>query len=201
MLLIPGMTVTAPKDGSEMLALLRLGVSHDGPFAIRWPRDAVPAEVPALSAIPAMEYGTWETMRKGADIALLATGTMVLPAVDAAQTLSARGIEATVVNCRFLKPYDREALEAIVAHHDKVVTMEEGTVVNGFGSYMAREIARLAGDRPVRVECMGIPDRFIAHGGREVLLAEMGLDAAGIETKVRAMLGKSVTSSSARETA
>ncbi len=201
MLLIPGMTVTAPKDGSEMLALLRLGVSHDGPFAIRWPRDGVPAEVPALSGIPAVEYGTWETMRKGKDIALLATGTMVLPAVEAAQTLSARGIEATVVNCRFLKPYDSEALEAIVAHHDNVVTLEEGTVVNGFGSYMAREIASLAGDRPVRVECMGIPDRFIEHGGREVLLAEMGLDVAGIETKVRAMLGKSFTSSSALETA
>jgi len=195
------MTITAPKDGSEMLALVRLGVSHAGPFAVRWPRDAVPAAVPHLSEIPTVEYGTWETLRRGGDVALLATGTMVLPAVDAAQKLSARGIEATVVNCRFIKPYDREALEAIVAQHDKVLTLEEGTVVNGFGSFMAREIAAMATDRAVRVECLGIPDRFIEHGGREALMADMGLDIPAIETKVRAMVGDSITSSSSLESA
>ena len=201
MLLVPGMTVTAPKDGSEMLALVRLGVSHDGPYAVRWPRDAVPYEVPPLAEIPPVEYGTWEVMRKGGDIALLATGTMVLPAVDAAQRLAARGVEATVVNCRFIKPYDRAVLESIVAEHDKVLTLEEGAVLNGFGAYMAREIGELAGDQVVRVECMGVPDRFIEHGGRGVLLAELGLDVDGIETKVRAMVGDTLTSSSALETA
>ena len=201
MLLVPGMTVTAPKDGSEMLALVRLGVSHDGPYAVRWPRDAVPYEVPPLAEIPPVEYGTWEVMRKGGDIAILATGTMVLPAVDAAQRLAARGVEATVVNCRFIKPYDRAVLESIVAQHDKVLTLEEGAVLNGFGAYMAREIGELAGDQVVRVECMGVPDRFIEHGGRGVLLAELGLDVDGIETKVRAMVGDTLTSSSALETA
>ena len=156
--------------------------------------------MPVLSKIPEIEYGTWEVMRRGGDIALLSTGTMVLPAVEAAQRLSARGIEATVVNCRFIKPYDRGALEAIVARHDKVLTLEEGTVVNGFGSYMAREIASMAGDRPVRVECMGIPDRFIEHGSREALMADMGLDMPSIETKVSAMVGDSITTS-ALETA
>ena len=87
MMLTPGMTVTAPKDGAEMLALVRLGIEHeDGPFSVRWPRDAVPAEVPHVSEIPAVDYGTWEVLRRGFDIAFLATGTMVLEALEAAQT-------------------------------------------------------------------------------------------------------------------
>src|SRR5688500_13802080 len=136
-LAIPASTVTAPKDSSEMLALLRAGVEHDGPFSLRYPRDAAPDTAPGMAEIPATPYGTWEVLRRGADVAVLAVGTMVLPSLAAAQTLAAEGLSITVVNCRFLKPYDEAVLAAIVADHHQLLVVEEGTVVNGFGAYIS----------------------------------------------------------------
>ena len=188
MLCVPGMTVTAPKDGVEMLGLLRAAVEHmTGPFSIRWPRDAVPAEVPAISEISPVPYGTWEVLRKGEGVAILATGTMVAPALEAAAKLGEDRINATVVNCRYLKPYDRAVFEQVVRSHAAVLTLEEGALVNGFGAYMAREIDTFAGSRAVRVESMGLPDRFIEHGTREELLGEVGLTTAGIVARVRSL--------------
>jgi 1-deoxy-D-xylulose-5-phosphate synthase len=193
MLSIPGMTVTAPKDGAEMLALLRLGTqAMDGPWSVRWPRAAVPAEVPALGDIPDLEPHTWEVLRNGGDCVLLATGTMVLPSLAAAEALDAEGIRCTVVNCRFLKPYDRTVFEEMVRSHPHVVTLEEGQLPNGFGAYMAREIAGLDLERGPSVSTLGIPDEFIEHGGRDELLAGLGLDAAGIAAHVRARVARGV---------
>jgi 1-deoxy-D-xylulose-5-phosphate synthase len=125
MLTVPGMTVTAPRDGAEMLALLRLGLSVEGgPFSIRWPRANVPAEVPPLAQIPEIPYGKWEVVREGKEVLLLAVGAMVEPARAAAEVLAGEGIGATVVNCRFLKPYDRELLAHLLPNHRAVVTIE-----------------------------------------------------------------------------
>ncbi len=201
MLSVPAMTVTAGKDGIETLGLLRAGVDHlTGPFSLRWPRAAVPAKVPHISEISAVPYGTWEVLRKGEGIAILAVGTMVLPAIDAAQELSARGIEATVVNCRYLKPYDRAVFEEVVGSHSVVLTVEEGSIVNGFGAYMSREISDFR-QGVVRVSTMGMPDRFIEHGGREELLREIELDQAGIVARVRELADQAGLSGTARETA
>jgi 1-deoxy-D-xylulose-5-phosphate synthase len=189
MLAVPGMTVTAPKDGAELLALLRLGVSRaSGPFSVRWPRDAVPEPVPPLSRIPPVPYGTWELLREGSGLAILAVGTMVKEALRAAAELSGEGIEASVVNCRFLKPYDAEVLGRLVASHTVLLTVEEGAVVNGFGALIAREVEAMAGLRRVRVESMGIPDLFVAHGGRAELLREIDLDARGIAQRARRLV-------------
>ena len=194
MLLIPGMTVTAPKDGAEMMALVRLGIQHeDGPFSVRWPRAAVPEAVPHVSEIPEVEYGTWEILRRGSDIVFLATGTMVSAASEAAEALASRGIQAEVVNCRFLKPYDRDILKDVAERHRRVITIEEGAVVNGFGAYMTKELSALALERTIEVRCLGLPDRFIEHGAREVLLRDLGLDAEGITTEARRMIGGAVT--------
>ncbi|MAW73203.1 MAG: 1-deoxy-D-xylulose-5-phosphate synthase [Gemmatimonadetes bacterium] len=194
MLLIPGMTVTAPKDGAEMMALVRLGIQHeDGPFSVRWPRAAVPEAVPHVSEIPEVEYGTWEILRRGSDIVFLATGTMVSAASEAAEALASRGIQAEVVNCRFLKPYDRDVLKDVAERHRRVITIEEGAVVNGFGAYMTKELSALASERTIEVRCLGLPDRFIEHGAREVLLRDLGLDAEGITTEARRMIGGAVT--------
>ena len=194
MLLIPGMTVTAPKDGAEMMALVRLGIQHeDGPFSVRWPRAAVPEAVPHVSEIPEVEYGTWEILRRGSDIVFLATGTMVSAASEAAEALASRGIQAEVVNCRFLKPYDRDVLKDVAERHRRVITIEEGAVVNGFGAHMAKELSALASERTIEVRCLGLPDRFIEHGAREVLLRDLGLDAEGITTEARRMIGGAVT--------
>jgi 1-deoxy-D-xylulose-5-phosphate synthase len=202
MLCVPGMTVTAPKDGAEMLGLLRQAVEHtSGPFSIRWPRDTVPEEVPPIAQIAAVPYGTWEVVRKGEGIAILAAGTMVLPALEAASRLGEDGIHATVVNCRYLKPYDRAVFEEVVRTHAAILTVEEGALVNGFGAYMAREIDGFSGRRAVRVESLGIPDRFIEHGTREELLAEIGLDTDGIVARVRTIAESAPIRRTARESA
>jgi len=186
MLAVPGMTVTAPKDGSEMLALLRLATEqNDGPWSVRWPRAAVPEEVPALAEIPSIAPYSWEILRNGGDCVLLATGTMVLTAVEAAEALDADGIRCTVVNCRFLKPYDKAVLEEMVRSHPLVVTLEEGQVTNGFGAFMAREIDDIEQSTPPRVASVGLPDDFIQHGSRNGLLSELGLDAKGIAERVK----------------
>jgi len=191
MLSVPGMTVTAPKDGREMLALLRLATQSDsGPWSVRWPRAPVPAEVPHLRDIEPIEAHTWELLRNGGDCVILATGTMVLTSVAAAELLEADGIHCTVVNCRFLKPYDRDVFEEMVRSHPMVLTVEEGQVSNGFGAFMAREIDALDLDLPPRVAAVGIPDQFIEHGAREGLLREIGLDVAGIAARVRAGIGR-----------
>ena len=202
MLLVPGMTVTAPKDGAEMLGLLRSGVDHlSGPFSIRWPRDAVPAEVPSIKDIEPVPYGTWEVLRKGGDVAILAVGTMVLPSLEAAERMAAEGIEATVVNCRYLKPYDRPMFEHVLSSHEAIVTVEEGCLMNGFGAFMAREIDAFRDGREVQVRSLGIPDRFLTHGSRGALLAEIGLDTDSIYA-VSSGLAKRVSArQSVRETA
>ena len=190
MLAVPGMTVTAPKDGSEMLALLRLALSRGGgPWSVRWPRDAVPQEVPAVSDIDDVEPFTWEILRNGGDAVILAVGTMVLEAERAADGLARDGLRCTVVNCRFLKPYDRAVFEEMVRSHPLVLTVEEGQLSNGFGAFIAREIDDLGLDAPPRVSAQGIPDAFVEHGPRKVLLSGIGLDAEGIAERVRELSG------------
>jgi 1-deoxy-D-xylulose-5-phosphate synthase len=202
LLAVPNFTVTAPKDGAEMLALLRLGVERaSGPFALRYPRDNVPAPVPPLAEIPPVEYGTWEVVRRGEDVAVLAVGTMVLPAVEAAARLDAEGIHATVVNCRFLKPLDETTLTAVLGRHTALLIVEEGTVMNGFGAHVVRHIEQSRASQPGTIlDVLGVPDHIIEHANRGEQLAECGLDAAGIATRVRA-LAQAGAFKPARETA
>lgn len=186
MLAIPGMVVTAPKNGHEMLGLLRAGLEQNkSPFCLRYPRDATPDTVPPMSEIPAVPHGTWEVLRRGHDFAILAVGTMVLPALAAAETLAAEGLDVTVVNCRYLKPYDALTLNAILADHTQILTLEEGTVVNGFGAYMSTVIEKVA--PTVRVAVHGVPDQIIYSASRAKQLAMLQLDAPGIAAKVRAL--------------
>ena len=193
MLAVPGMTVAAPKNGREMLGLLRTAVAHEGgPFAFRYPRDATPDIVPPIAEIEAVPYGKWEILKKGAGardsvggLAILAVGTMVLPSVAAAEILAAEGISATVVNCRFMKPYDEAMLSEIIAEHRHLLVVEEGTVVNGFGAHIASVVARI--DPAVRVMAHGVPDAFIEQAPRARQLAEVGLDAAGIAARAKVL--------------
>ena len=186
MLAVPGMTVTAPKDGREMLALLRAGVNYtEGPFSLRYPRDASPDIVPNISEIEPTPHGTWEVVRHGKDVAILAVGTMVGQSLAAATTLATEGLDVTVVNCRYLKPHDEVTLAAILAEHRQLLVVEEGTVVNGFGAYLASIVERH--DPGVRVHAHGVPDRIIYAASRARQLAACGLDSAGIAERVRAL--------------
>ena len=187
MLAVPGMTVTAPKDGDELVGLLRTALLHSGgPFCTRYPRDKVPMEPRPVAEVPAVPYGTWESLREGRDLAILAVGTMVHPALHAAERLAASGIDAAVVNCRFLKPLDSTMLEAIAREHRTIVTVEEGTVVNGFGAYLAE---MLQTTRPeVRVVALGVPDRLVEQAPRADQLEGFGLTADGIARRISALV-------------
>lgn len=186
MLSIPGMTVTAPKDGGEMLGLLRAGIEHlDGPFCLRYPRDASPDIPGAMADIAATPYGTWEVLRRGQRVAILAVGTMVNQSLKAAEMLAAEGTEVTVVNCRYMKPYDAVTLNAILADHTHVLTVEEGSVINGFGAFISSVIHQQA--PTVRTAVHGVPDRIMYAAPRTKQLASVGLDPAGIADRVRAL--------------
>ena len=186
MLAVPEVTVTAPRDATEMLALLRTASEHTaGPFSIRYPRDTAPDVPSAMADIPAVPYGTWDVPRRGSEIAILAVGTMVNTALAAAESLAIEGFDPTVVNCRFLKPYDSVTLSGILADHRQILVVEEGTVINGFGSYMASIVQKL--EPTVRVSVHGVPDRIIPAAARARQLAATGLDAEGIADRVRAL--------------
>lgn len=187
LLAIPNVTVTAPKDGREMLALLRSAADHDrGPWSIRYPRDSAPDEPPHIREIDRLPYATWEVLRRGQDVAILAVGTMVNQSLAAAELLAREGLSVTVVNCRYLKPYDEVTLAAVLAGHQRILVVEEGTVVNGFGAYMSSVIERH--DESVRVRIHGVPDRVIYAAPRARQLELCGLHPAGIADRVRALL-------------
>jgi 1-deoxy-D-xylulose-5-phosphate synthase len=186
MLAVPGMTVTAPKDGDELIGLLRTALAHTGgPFCTRYPRDKAPADPRPASEIPAVPYGTWEQLRSGKDVAILAVGTMVQPAQQAAELLAADGIACAVINARFLKPLDHAMLELLLQEHRTLVTLEEGTIVNGFGAYLAETLQTTHPE--VRVVALGIPDRLIEQAPRTEQLEACGLTAAGIARRIIAL--------------
>jgi len=186
LLAVPHMTVTAPKDGAELIGLLRCALRHtDGPFSLRYPRDKAPAEAPPAAEVAAVPYGTWEMLRKGKDCAILAVGVMCQPALGAAELLAADGIDVAVVNCRFLKPMDRAVLDTLVRDHRLLVTVEDGTVVNGFGAAVAAVTQTTAPE--VRVVTLGVPDRTFEHAPRAQQLEEVGLTAPGIAARIRAL--------------
>jgi 1-deoxy-D-xylulose-5-phosphate synthase len=181
------MTVTAPKDGAELVGLLRTAMDHrDGPFCTRYPRDKAPAAPPPVAEIAPVPYATWELLRHGQDVAILAVGTMVQPALAAAELLVAEGVDPTVVNCRFLKPHDEVMLATILASHRILVVVEEGTVANGFGAYLAGLLQ--AEHAATRVVPMGVADAMVDQAPRAVQLARQGLTGEGISHRVLALL-------------
>ena len=186
MLAVPGMTVTAPRDGAELIGLLRCALERtEGPFAIRYPRDKAPTEPPPAAAVAPVRYGTWEILRQGKGCAILPVGAMCAPAMAAASAVAAEGLDVTVVNCRFVKPVDRETLDALLKDHRILVTVEDGVVTNGFGAYLAAIVQTLAPE--VRVIALGAPDRTYEHAPRAKQLESVGLTADGIASRIRAL--------------
>jgi 1-deoxy-D-xylulose-5-phosphate synthase len=186
MLAVPGMTVTAPKDGDELIGLLRTALAHTGgPFCTRYPRDKAPAEPRPAAETRPVPYGTWEQLRSGKDVAILAVGTMVQPAQGAAELLAADGIDCAVVNCRFLKPLDQAVLESLLQVHRIIVTVEEGTIVNGFGAHLAETLQTTHPE--VRVVALGVPDRLVEQAPRPEQLELFGLTAVGIARRITAL--------------
>ena len=188
LLAVPHMTVTAPRDGRELIGLLRCAIEHTGgPFSLRYPRDKAPGDAPPAAEVAAIPYATWEMLRTGRDCALLAVGVMCEPALEAADLLAAEGLDVTVVNCRFLKPMDRQMLDALASQHRLLVTIEDGVVVNGFGAAVSAALQSTATPSEARVVPFGVPDRTYEHAPRAQQLADVGLTGSRIAARVRAL--------------
>jgi len=183
LLQIPHMTITAPKDGLELRQLMMLSAKwQEGPFTIRFPRGDVPDTDVNRSSGP-LAYGRWEKLRDGKDLAILAVGSMVYPAWQAADLLDKDGIQGTLINCRFIKPIDEVMLREIFAKFKLIVTVEEGSLIGGFGHYIGG-FAGQWGYNDISIRHLGLPDKFINHGKRSALLKEIGLDSGSIASSV-----------------
>ncbi|MFH1143727.1 MAG: transketolase C-terminal domain-containing protein, partial [Candidatus Eisenbacteria bacterium] len=190
---IPNLVVAAPSSGAELRDLLRTAIDYDrGPFAIRYPRAAVPdADALGHPARP-VEIGRWVSLRPGTDGHLLAVGPMVAAAWDASDLLAAAGLSFGVVNARFVKPLDVEMLRALAGEPGLLVTIEENVLSGGFGSRVGAALGECAGSRApeCRLLHLGLPDQFVEHGSRDGLLESVGLTPAGIAGRIREALSE-----------
>jgi 1-deoxy-D-xylulose-5-phosphate synthase len=177
--LIPNMKVAAPKDATELCALLETALSMDGPVAIRYPRGPVPA-TPDLPVEP-LPVGRWEELRRGDDAVIFAVGKMVEVAREAAERLEPQGVSCAVVNARWIKPVDPRITDW-ARRHQLVVTVEDNVGTGGFGGAVLEALAPhgLAG----RVRTLALPDQFLPQGKASDILKEHGLDASGIAKSV-----------------
>ena len=182
---VPNMVVMAPKDEGEMRDMMRTMIEHTGPAAMRYPRGSgVGADVEREPQL--LEIGKAELLRDaGSDVCIVAYGSMVHPSWQAAERLARDGIEATVVNARFVKPLDAGLLLALARTKRLIVTVEEAYLAGGFGSAVVELLEENGLQDKVRVVRMGIPDRWVTHGDAKLLLAKYGLDADGIYTRVK----------------
>ncbi len=187
---VPGMVVSAPKDGNELRDLLWTALSQEtAPFAIRYPRDTVPHGFDPARQPEILPIGSWEILDEGHDVMLLAVGAMVESAQAACRELRTLGLSAGVVNCRFVKPLDHATLERARRMAKLLVTIEENNLPGGFGEGVLEALA-LEGLSRDAVLRLGLADDFVTHGSRAELLAEVGLDAAGILSRVRAAVAR-----------
>jgi 1-deoxy-D-xylulose-5-phosphate synthase len=178
---IPNMIVSAPKDEEEFRHLLYTATRVPGPMAIRYPRGAG-VGVEMTDDFHEIAVGSWEVLREGTDVAFLATGYMVAPALQAAARLSEYNIRAGVVNCRFVKPLDREILHQTAMAVPLIITAEENVLSGGFGSQVRS--ALVEDGFTVELECIGLPDQFVEHGSQSILRSKYGLTADALVQRV-----------------
>lgn len=190
----PNLVVLAPGDKADATAMVDWAFDCPHPTAIRYPK--APAELLRPDAAP-IELGSAEVLRQGPDGALIACGTLVGAAVKAAKRLAGEGRRLTVVNARFVKPLDSATILAVIEESPWTITIEEGQLQGGFGSAVL-EAANEAGLDTRRVLRLGIPDRYIEHGERDELLADLGLDTAGILAACRKAMNRRVQRESDR---
>lgn len=174
---IPNVSLACPADENECRQLLSTAYAQNHPVAVRYPRGAG-AGVPMQPGLEPLPFGKGEIKRAGQGIAILAFGTLLYPALEAAQVLN-----ATVVNMRWAKPLDTELLLKVAAGHEGLVTLEEGALMGGAGSAVLEALQAAGVLKPVLQ--LGLRDEFIEHGDPAKLLALQGLDAAGIEASIR----------------
>ncbi len=185
--MIPNMVVMAPRDGEQLRDMIRTAVEYnEGPIAFRYPRDKVPFE-PDMSREPQpVPIGKGEILKEDGDVLVLAIGAMVLPSLEAAKKLAEKGFNLKVVDARFVKPLDEELILDLASSAKAIITVEENALLGGFGSAVLELLASKGIMKPTLN--IGIPDKFIEHGPRAVLLEKVGLDASGIANSISEFL-------------
>lgn len=186
MRLFPNMTVMAPGDAWDLREMVRWSLKHDGPTSMRYPKanaDEIGVNELGVEREP-IELGRAEVLDWAEDGMLIACGSLLSEARKAAQTLRNEGFDVGVINARFIKPLDSETILRAISQCGFVLTIEEGSLMTGFGSAVL-EAANEAGIAATNVTRLGMPDRFVEHGERGELLADLGLDAAGIAAAAR----------------
>jgi 1-deoxy-D-xylulose-5-phosphate synthase len=186
---IPGMVVSAPRDGKELGDLLYTALRQkEHPFAVRYPRDAVPSDRPPSDEFQEIPIGSWEMLREGRDVCILAIGTMVQSAMLACDILERSDVHPTIVNARFLNPMDEDLLESLLAGHSLIVTAEENISDGGFGARVAQWAHEKLGRTGHHWLHFAIPSRFVNHATRKSLLQQIGLDPEGIASRILAAI-------------
>ena len=178
---LPNLVVMSPKDPDELRAMLRWALEQEGPVAVRYARGGIVCGEPLGKPAP-IAPGKSETLRTGKDLALLALGSMVYPALKVAEVLSRDGVEATVVNARFVKPLD-DAMVRQGGSVGRIVTLEEAQLAGGFGSAVSEALGALGGPSIPQLS-IGLPDGFIEHGKRGELLKLCRLDVQSLITQI-----------------
>jgi 1-deoxy-D-xylulose-5-phosphate synthase len=185
---MPGFVIMAPKDENELRHMLKTAVYYKGPASVRYPRGNGLGVV-MDETIRELEIGKAEILREGSDVAILGIGTMVSHATKAAERLAADGINATVVNARFVKPLDADLILALARSHGSIVTVEDHNLMGGFGSAVL-ELLEENQLHDVRVLRFGFPDKLIEHASQSLLMAKYGLDSDGIYTRVKEFIAR-----------
>jgi 1-deoxy-D-xylulose-5-phosphate synthase len=180
---IPNMAVAAPKDEDELQHLLFTAVNAGRPMAVRYERGSGHG-VPLQSKFNTIPIGSWELIREGKDVAILAIGSTVYPSIAAAEQLTKEGISCTLVNARFAKPLDLSLLQKIAVQNSRIITVEENALAGGFGSAVLEGLQGLI-SHEVKVKCLGIPDEFVEQGPQSLFRGLYHLDADGIADEVR----------------
>lgn len=175
---IPNLVIMAPKDENELQHMLRTATEHTGPISLRYPRGEGWG-IPMDSQMRPLEIGKAELLREGRDVMIAAIGQTVIPAFRAAEDLAALGIDAAVVNARFVKPLDKELLRQFVGRIPNLITVEDHALAGGFGSAVLEFLAD-EGLGDIRVRRLGVPDRFIPHGTQDELRKICGFDKDSI---------------------
>ena len=184
---LPNMVVMAPKDEDELRHMLATAIAHEsGPIALRYPRGAG-VGVSMLGAPHVLPIGKGELIREGTDVTIAAIGSTVLPATRAAEILAERGIQAEVINARFVKPLDDALILKSVRKTGRLVTAEEAMLAGGFGSALLELLAREQIEIPV--ERLGLADKFYDHAEQNVLRRYAGIDAESIATRAAVLVG------------
>ena len=183
---VPNMVVMAPKDENELQHMVKTCLSYEGPASVRYSRGSSWG-VPMEAEPKALPIGRGELLREGQDVALVAIGITVLPALQAAERLAEEGISAAVVNARFVKPLDHALIARVAGQVKCLVTVEEGCRMGGFGSAVLESLSE-QGIVNVPTKVIGLPDQYIEQGPQDLLRVQYGLTADGIYDEAKALL-------------